>query len=217
MRVEVRLAAVLIALLIPAAILGSWRFGAASSPSAAQRSIAIPDRVGSWAATDEAELDPESLALIAPDTYAFRLYEAPGRPPIWLYVGLYLGRAGHGKGAHDPEICYPAQGWEIIRTERRRLDLGNADALSASALTVELQGVRTAVLHWFQPAGRWPRGNTSEQILRLWDAVTNRPQYAFVRLSAVHAQGRSGEEEREALREFGARIAPAIRAEVERY
>jgi hypothetical protein len=64
------------------------------------------------------------------------------------------------------------------------------------------------VLYWFQPAGRWPGGAAVEQLLRIFDAIAGRPQYAFVRLSAP---GRSDLEPTADLADFAARIAGSVR------
>ena len=133
-----------------------------------------------------------------------------GRTPIWLYVGIYTGRAGYGKGAHDPEVCYPAQGWEIIGSWPLEISVGDSATLLIRQLEVHLGIHRETVLYWFQPSERWPSGAAAEQLLQILDAVAGRPQHAFVRLS-----GPSGATAVRDLAEFAAGIAPAIRSAVE--
>jgi hypothetical protein len=66
------------------------------------------------------------------------------------------------------------------------------------------------VLHWFQPAARWPASAAVEQLARIFDAVAGRPQYAFVRLSTRMQAVGPLETERE-LADFAAQIASPVR------
>jgi EpsI family protein len=208
MRVKLRLTAVPFALLLPALILGRWSLGTGEPPSVPPPSL--PSRIGAWTATLEQTLEAEVLAQIEPDAYRVQLYEAPDRPPIWLYVGVYAGRAGSGKSAHDPEVCYPAQGWEIEHSQAAVIPLEDGQDLHAQRLRFRRGLEREAVLYWFQPARRWPVSGGIEQLLRIRDALEGRPQYAFVRLSAPSTET-SGSD----LAEFAVEIAPAIRSLVD--
>jgi EpsI family protein len=191
-------------------VLARWSFDASSVTAIAQPSL--PQHVGIWRATAEEQLDANVLASIDPDAYVIRLYEAPGQAPITIYVGFYAGRAGYGKGAHDPEVCYPAQGWEILSSDPHAVPLANAESLSARLLRVHHQSRKDAVIYWFQPAARWPADGATEQALRLLDAATGRPQYAFVRLSVPSNGNPAAVEE---LSAFAGEIAAAVRAAVE--
>ena len=211
MSVRLRLAAVVISLLIPAVVLAYWQAAARASGLEVARPV-LPQHVGSWTATAEDVLSDEALAIIEPDAHLLRRYEAPGRTPIWIYVGVYAGRAGYGKGAHDPEVCYPAQGWEILHSRSLDVPVGDSGTLRTKLLGVHLETRTEAVLYWFQPAERWPGQLAVEELLRVLDAIAGRPQYAFVRLSGPSDASPTADED---LAEFAAAIAPSIRTLVE--
>jgi EpsI family protein len=209
MRVKLRLTAIPFALLVPALILGRWSLGTGEPPSVPPPSM--PSRIGAWTATLEQTLDAEVLAQIEPDAYQIQRYEAPDRPPIWLYVGVYAGRAGSGRGAHDPEACYPAQGWEIEHSQAAVIPMEDGKDLHARRLRFRRGLAREAVLYWFQPARRWPVSSGIEQLMRIRDALEGRPQYAFVRLSAPSSGTPASD-----LAEFAVEIAPTIRGLLDR-
>ena len=211
MSARFRLGAVAVALLLPALVLGRWLL-ATHSATPAVPVPALPTEVGPWRATAERRLGVEILAMIEPDAYLLRLYEAPGRTPIWLYVGVYAGRAGHGKGAHDPEVCYPAQGWEILQSELLTVPLVDGNTLATRRLEAHHGLARESVLYWFQPAKRWPVQTAKEQFLRILDAARGRPQYAFVRLSGPTDGTPTAVRD---LAEFAAEIAFSIRTLVD--
>jgi len=211
MSARFRLAAVAIALLLPTLVLGRWLLVTRSSRPAVSP-LSLPTEVGPWRARGESLLGAEVLAQIDPTAYLMRRYEAPGRTPIWLYVGVYAGRAGYAKGAHDPEVCYPAQGWEILQSELFDVPLVDGETLVTRRLEAHLGLTKESVLYWFQPAKRWPAQAAAEQLLRVLDAARGRPQYAFVRLSGPTDGGPTAARD---LGEFAAEIAASVRAVVD--
>jgi EpsI family protein len=205
--------AVAVALLLPGWLLAAWvRAGTLERGSLPPASL--PRQLGPWTATEEGRLEPKILDMIAPDAHLLRLYEAPGRSPVWIYLGLYASRGSYKKAAHDPEICYPAQGWEVLRSSTVGIEVSGADApaLRAKLLDAHRGLEREAVIYWFQPAGRWPASGALEEILRLADAVRATPQYGFVRLSAPTENRPEAAQD---LLEFAGLLAPSVRGAVE--
>jgi EpsI family protein len=211
MRARARLAASGLALLLPALLLARWQ-AAGGATKAAIGALPLPDAIGPWMLVEEQRLSVDHFAMLAPDAHVWRLYEAEGRAPIWAYVAFYAGRAGYQAGAHDPEVCYPAQGWEILGSRPFDVSLGGDERLRARLLGAHRGSARQSVLYWFQPAGRWPAGAALEQLVRVLDALAGRPQYAFVRLSAPADARLDGAGD---LAEFAARIARPVRAALE--
>ena len=211
MSVRIRLASVALALLLPALVLGRWMLVTRSSAPTVS-TPALPTAVGPWRSTAESRLNAEVLAMIEPDAYLMRRYEAPGRTPIWLYVAVYAGRAGYGKGAHDPEVCYPAQGWEILQSELFGVPLVDGGTLLTRRVEAHRGLAKETVFYWFQPANRWPAGAAAEQLMRVMDAARGRPQYAFVRISGPSDGGSTAARD---LAEFAAEIAASVRAVVD--
>jgi EpsI family protein len=205
------LVATLLALLLPGAVLARW----VQEPGSQTPFPEVPDlprEVGPWQATRQRLLEDDVLEMIEPTSYLLQLYEAPGRTPIWLYIGVYAGRAGYGKGAHDPEVCYPAQGWEIQRSERFGVPIDEGGTLRTKHIEARRGAAMETVFYWFQPAKRWPAPDASEQLLRVVDAVAGYPQYAFIRLSGPTD---GGPEAKRDLTEFAAKIALPIRTVVD--
>ncbi|MBW2665972.1 MAG: EpsI family protein, partial [Deltaproteobacteria bacterium] len=172
----------------------------------------LPRDVGPWHATEQQRLADGVIAAIKPDSHLMQLYEAPGRTPIWLYIGVYAGRGSYGKAAHDPEVCYPAQGWDVLRSESLGVPLGDSEVLHAKHFEARRDSVTEAVIYWFQPAMRWPESDLRERFLRVLDAVNGRPQYAFVRLSGLTDGGTATKRD---LIEFAAGIALSVRTVVD--
>lgn len=210
MNARLRLTAVGFAFLVPALLMASWTIGG-TGPEPVSR-LSLARHVGPWTATLDQQLSDEVWSIIEPDAHLFRLYEAPDRSPIWLYVGLYAGRTGSGKTAHDPEVCFPAQGWEILERRSAAVGLQSGETLQATLLEAHLGIRHQTVMYWFQPAERWPANSALEQLLRIHDAIAGRPQYAFVRFTSAS----DGDESIADLTEFAAMIAPEIRIAVER-
>ena len=203
---HVRFAVVALALLLPAT--GLARFVASRGLWGGAIPLEIPRQIGPWSVQHERALSPEELTMLQPDGYAARLYAAPDRPPIWLYVAFYSRSSPYGKGAHDPAICYPAQGWEVLSTRSVAVALPRGEHLVGTLLRAHQGRVEQDVLYWFQPAERWPQGQAREQLARVWDALAGRPQYAFVRLAAMSPAGAGAERD---LFEFASELGWPVR------
>jgi EpsI family protein len=210
---RLRLVAVSLALLAPGVALARW-MTSAGTRSATLQAPALATQIGPWTYRDEIQLSADHLAMLEPDSYLWRLYTAPSGVGIWVYAAFYGGRAGYDAGAHDPEVCYPAQGWEILSARTASVPLPGGERLVAKLLDAHHGSVTQKVLYWFQPAGRWPAESSLEQLARVADAIAGRPQYAFVRLAANAAPGQDATAEAE-LADFAARIAETMRAALE--
>lgn len=204
----VRAAAVFLALLGPAIQLTWWR-AEARVPRLVVEGDPIPQALGPYAVRVTSELEPDVLAMIEPDHYALRMY-GRDETEVLLYAAFYAGRGA--KDAHDPEICFPAQGWDVVGRGETRVPVGEAE-LTAQVMRAYHAGREELVLYWFQPAHRWPGRAWSESFLRFADNMRGAPQYAFVRLSTrMDGQGRELDE----LTRVASALAPHVRSALER-
>lgn len=206
------LACVLVCLLLPVVSFGVVRSRA--HMSRAFDTSEIPARLGDFQLVREAELPEDVRAMIAPDAYSLRLYETPARAPVWLYVAFYSGAGA--SGAHDPNVCYPAQGWDVVGLRERALGLRSGESLRVRGLAATRGPSEELVLYWFQPPERWPASARFEPFLRALDGLAGRSRYAFVRLStrvSAHTPAEVAAAEAE-LAALAREVAPALRAAV---
>jgi EpsI family protein len=206
MTARVRLVLVLIALLIPSGILAQWFLGAQRAEAGFDPGR-VPPVLDPWVTTAEQRLSEEVRAMIHPDRYLFRRYEnRESGSAVWTYVAFYRGRVS--SGAHDPEICYPAQGWEIVSRRGVAIPMNDGGNLNATLLHVHKDHEEELALYWFQPVGRWPATSWLEQLLQVSDSVQGSPQFAFVRFSTATVGGSNAAD---LLAEAAQTLAPGIR------
>jgi EpsI family protein len=163
--------------------------------------------VGSYEFAQEGRLEPEIAEVVRARDYVLREYRGPGLPPIALYVAAYGSVRELGAGAHDPRLCYPAQGWEVLISEPAAIPLDDGPSLRVEEMVTRQERAEELVLFWIQPAERWPGPPALEQLLGLVDAISRGDRYAFVRLSAPSLDGGA----RTHLREFARELAPHVR------
>lgn len=174
----------------------------------------LPQRLGSLELAREATFSAAELAPISPDAYSLRLYADERGHAIWVYVGFYAGTGGGA--AHDPKVCYPAQGWDIASASDREVALDDGEVLVGKLMAARTSAEEEVVLYWFQPEGRWPARTPLELVLRASDALRGRSRYAFVRLSTRIAPDSSGENGAEAALVGASRaLAASVRAAVD--
>ena len=210
MNARARLIAVLLALLLPGVGLAYWNAYALSDRGSFD-TTAIGQRLGGRVIGRVDIWGPEIVDVIRPDKYLLRRYDEAGSPSIWTYVGFYLGVGQLGAGAHDPALCYPAQGWEGIDSRAIELSLEDGSKGRAQLMRALRDGQQQLVLYWIQPAYRQPSAWAQEQILRIADALTGHDQYAFVRLSTPYGVDLSSQEQ---LVKFATALAPRVQTAV---
>jgi EpsI family protein len=175
---------------------------------------ALPDRLASHRLVNEQPLAPDVESMLSPESYTMRLYADDQGSGIWLYFALYSGTGT--SGAHDPAVCYPAQGWDAGAAEEDELELADGERVAVKRLGATLGGREERVLYWFQPADRWPTFTPREPLRRIMDRLAGRPQYGFVRLSVqVSKPGVEAKRVADAqLAELALALAPAVRQAV---
>lgn len=141
----------------------------------------LPSTLNDWTAMD-LEIDQSVSDMLRADANVQRAYLHPQGYAVYVYVGYYGTERG-GVPEHTPDICYPAQGWQIL--SGRNIRIGGREGLSAREFVVEKGGERRLVHFWYRT--RTASGITSTfglQLRQFWGRVTsNRGDGALVRLS----------------------------------
>lgn len=175
---------------------GEMRFEAPSAPR----------ELSHYRAVEDAALEADVLEMVQPDSYVMRLYRSErDATNAWLYLASYS--TSEATGAHDPAVCYPAQGWDLQGLRSLSVPLEGGESLTARLLLANQAGQQELVLYWFQPMGRWPQPAPWEQLLRAYDGFAGRPEYVFVRLSTPFSESAQAE-----LVELAQQLAPWLRS-----
>jgi len=205
-----RLACVALALALPLAAL---QLASARSQREARDldRPAMPGSLGEWGVVRESELGAEIADMLAPEAYTMRLYTAQDQPSIWIYAAFYRGIGS--VGAHDPLVCYPAQGWTIAERHEVAIEIAPGRSFPAWFMRTELGGAEELVVYWFQPVQRWPSPTLDEYFMRALDRLRGNPEYAFIRLSLRSAPTRRGGSDGDvaALAKVASALAPWAR------
>lgn len=134
----------------------------------------------------EQGLEPAIIKVLGVTDFMMRQYTAPGRLPIWLYVGYYESQRT-GVIIHSPQQCLPGNGWSIVKSEQVNIDLaGSAPAqINVNRVIVAKGQDRQIVLYWYQERGRIVASEYWGRAYMVWDSITRtRTDGALVRVSA---------------------------------
>ncbi len=206
-----RLVLALVSALIPSLALGYWTLRTPTQGPPFDDS-SIGQQLGGRVVGEVQVWSPEVLDIIRPERYLLRRYDAATRgEPIWTYVSFYRGVLQLGAGAHDPALCYPAQGWEVLDSQSIDIPMAGGTEVPATLMRALRGGQQQLVLYWIQPASRPPAPWAQEQVLRVADALSGQDQYAFVRLSTPLDQNLGSEEQ---LLDFARDLAPRVQQAV---
>ena len=149
----------------------------------------FPKAFGDWQVDDRMPVQ-----LISPDTQAMlnkiynqtlsRTYVNPKGERIMLSVA-YGGDQSDATRAHRPEVCYPAQGFQILSGSVGRLSLPGQD-LAVRQLVAAQGGRNEPITYWITVGDRVAISGTQQKLAQL--AFTTRgvvPDGMLVRVSSI--------------------------------
>lgn len=137
-----------------------------ASIKAGQLDKIVPMEIGPWRYQSASGIvlpPPDALAKMLYDQQLSRTYAGPGVPTVMLVMAYGSGQNG-ALQVHRPEICYPASGYKLTRTERYDLPLDNGKQLPARTFTAESDTRVEQVLYWSRIADFLPTGWADQRI-----------------------------------------------------
>lgn len=166
---------------------------------------ACPVTLGPWDGTDLSFEDAVVEELRADDVL-IRRYQGPS-DVAWLCVVYHQNRR---YGAHDPQLCYESQGWEIERPGRAVVADGTPGGLTVNRFVAARRDDRRLVYYW------WLTGDLAtadagafRRAMAMSGALENRSWGAFVRVE-TEIRGDDRAAAARAADDFAARVAQQL-------
>jgi EpsI family protein len=166
---------------------------------------ACPATLGPW---DGTELSFENAVVeeLRADDVLIRRYQSPA-DVAWLCVVYHQNRR---YGAHDPQLCYESQGWEVERPGTAVVADGSPGGLTVNRFVASRRDDRRLVSYW------WLTGDLAtadvgafRRSMAMSGALQNRSWGAFVRVE-TEIQGDDRAAAAHAADDFAARVAHAL-------
>ncbi len=169
----------------------------------------IPIEIANWHGENIA-IETGIAEMLDADFNIQRVYQHPIGGILWLYVGYYGTERG-GRPEHTPWVCYPSNGWKIVR--QSVVEIGGAENLRANEIVVERNGETRLVHFWYQSYRRAGMlGDFDQALERLHNRVLDgRADGSLVRLSTPIEGPLSEPGARTRLMQFAREIAPLLR------
>jgi EpsI family protein len=133
----------------------------------------LPRQFGGWTSRDVSDF----YAPETPDSLLARLYgETVGR--IYSRNGTdIMMLMAHGDSQnnelqlHRPEVCYPAFGFAIVKSEPVQLQIGGTVTLPGRQLIAQAADHKESVIYWTRLGEYFPVGVTEQRLERLSTAM----------------------------------------------
>jgi EpsI family protein len=156
----------------------------------------FPQSFGSW------RLDPHlPVAIVSPDVEALlkslysqtlsRTYVGPQGERIMLSVA-YGGDQSDATRAHRPDVCYPAQGFDIVSSRDATLSLG-AGQLPVRNMLAKLGSRSEPVTFWFVVGEYVAVSGQQQKLIQLRYSLRGTiPDGMLVRVSSIDSNAAAG-------------------------
>jgi len=139
-----------------------------------------------WQAVQDGVVDPDALAMLAPDDVLNREYRRKdSNQAVTLFIAYYKTRH-RARNAHDPKVCLPGSGWNSMESRIVDVPVGLPYVtIPVNYLLIQRGLSKNVALYWYQ-THRGPE--TQIQILNLDRIIEtirdNRTDMALVRIVA---------------------------------
>lgn len=144
----------------------------------------FPDQLGDWSGRTYL-LDPDIERVLGADDYINAIYVHPqSSGPVSFFSAWYVSQTS-GEGLHSPEVCLPADGWEIFSLEQRRVAFPEATygSFEVNRAVIQKGLDKQLVYYWFEQRGRRMTNDISAKMVVVWDELTRqRSDGAIVRV-----------------------------------
>lgn len=167
---------------------------------------AFPMELNSWRGVNLEFSDVVTEELDADDTLARRYVDEHGNS-VWFVIIFHQNER---YGAHEPVVCYTAQGWSVV--DRGLTPLSRqGGGFDANWLLIEARGQKRVAIYWWYTAGDLATGDRDQFMSRMAAAGvrSNVTFGAFVRVSVAVGNG-GFEEALSAARGFAEEALPHI-------
>jgi EpsI family protein len=155
---------------------------------------------GDWTILHDNKLSPIVVDELQLDDFLFRTYQS-GPHAVSLYIGYYSVGKKVG-AAHDPQVCYPGQGWKLSDKRKHQIVIQQGHGLKYSSIVADLEGERDLIYYWFQIDTDSAAGTLMQKLFLFRNKLMGRGEAnAFVRISTT-IKSDEGSEESEVLRDF---------------
>lgn len=143
--------------------------------------ISFPEQIGQRTSTN-VPIPQSSLAVLGPGHFLERLYQAPDKEPIDLFIA-YFPTQSTGDTIHSPKHCLPGAGWTPVESKIIHVPWGDGRVLTANDYVLQLGLSKEVVIYWFQSHGRSVASEYWVKFYLVADALRmNRTDGALVRV-----------------------------------
>jgi len=166
----------------------------------------FPYTLGEWKGEDLEYPDWLSDELKA-EELIMREYEDKDGNNLMLYAGFFTYRKS--TSTHNPDVCYPAQGWKIEKKDIVKLDIdGRSYPVAERIISKNLN--RQVVLFWYQVKDKTITNKIKHQMLIIKDALIEGKMRASIVRVSMPIKNRSIDEALEIEKEFAEIIIPKL-------
>ena len=180
----------------------------------------FPQRFGEWRIDDRVP-----VVLPAPDVQAQldKIYSqvlartyVNGRGERVMLSVAYGGDQSDSMQVHRPEICYPAQGFQVLSVRRDEFQLANGRDIPVQKVLTRLGSRNEPVMYWIVVGDRVVGTNTEQKLAQLSYGLRGHiPDGMLVRVSSISPDNASAYAiQAEFLRDIAGSIAPQFQARV---
>lgn len=161
-------AAMMLSVAVGSSALAAW--SVKQSFSGAEQTAPIQEismKLGPWVGKD-LPMAPDVLSILACDSAVHRSYRNPTGQQIRCWISHWTVTSAARDLVHHPDICWPNQGWTLVRRERVRVSIPQPAQLEMTLMHFEQESLRQVVGYWAQDGAHPWSVDDEERVRTNW-------------------------------------------------
>ena len=170
--------------------------------------LGIPDRIANWYKVKDLTISEGAYKALEPDSLVMREYTNEKGEPLLLCIVYHRDDRW---GAHNPQVCYRSQGWQVTDTKTRTIKyLGNKD-FELNEFIISKNNENKIVTYWWYSSGKKQMGSRRKHMIYMClnGLIYGHMESGFIRVSTPVALN-NPTASRERIDDFCRTLVPAL-------
>lgn len=114
------------------------------------RLLNIPDRIADWHKVKDLTISQDAYAALDPNSLTMREYSSGKGDPLLLCIVYHKNDRW---GAHNPQVCYKSQGWQVMDTKTRTIKNFGFKDFEVNEFVISKNNKKQIVTYWWYTSG----------------------------------------------------------------
>ena len=111
----------------------------------------IPNQIANWHKVRDLTISQDTYTALEPDSLVMRDYSNAKGDSLLLCIVYHKNKRW---GAHNPQVCYKSQGWQVTDTKARVIKTLGDEDFEVNEFVISKNNEKRIVTYWWYTSGK---------------------------------------------------------------